>query len=492
MPSGGLKPEADLRGPRAGGVDSVTELCDLTGTELITKFRQGKASPTEAMESCLARIASVEPDIAAVLTLRNDQALRDARLSTKRWRSGTERLLEGIPFGVKDIIFTAGIRTTGGSKIYGDFVPDESATVVKRLQRHHAILLAKLQTYEFAMGDNSHYGPTRNPWNLAHTTGGSSSGPAAALAARELPISIGTDTTGSMRGPATLCGVCALNPTPGLISRHGVMPLSWTLDRVGPMARSVEDIALVLTAVAGYDARDPTSYGPRSTDYLSGLNDGIKGLRLGLPADYFFDLVDPEVERATRAAANILAKQGATIVDDITFPHIGLAEALGVIIVYAEHASLQEGTLSRFTEYSRPISQEVLAAAPFMSALDYTRALRARHLVQMDFEAAFETVDALVVPGMVSIAPRLADMSFHVADATYDWFDVVSRMAYPFSVSGVPSLALPAGLHSSGLPIGIQIAARPRSDMVCLKIGQAYQKVTDHHLAIPRCSSRGL
>ena len=463
----------------------MTELADLGVAELLAKYRSHEASPLEAVQSCLKRIEELDPEINAILTLQAEQCLEGAKASTERWMSGDARLLEGIPFGAKDILLTAGIRTTGGSKIYGDFVPDTTATVVQRLQDEHALLLAKLQTFEFATGDNSHYGPTRNPWNVERTTGGSSVGAAAALAARQLPLAVGTDTGGSIRLPAALCGVSGYKPTQGLVSRHGVMPLSWTLDHVGPLARSVEDLALALSVMAGHDHRDPLSLQiPPGHNYLEKIDDGIDGLRLGVPVNWFFDLIDPQVEEATRQATEVLSNQGMEIIE-IELENAHLAVPIVYTVIYAEHASLQEENLDRIDEFGPDVGQKTLAAAQFTSALDYLRALRGRHLVQRGLEAAFEQVDAVIVPAVLAPPPLLEDMMFELGEARYAWGEEAARMTAIFNVAGVPALAIPAGTSDEGLPIGIQIAAPPLRDATCLRIGHAYQKATSYHLDVP-------
>lgn len=462
----------------------MTELADLTATELLALYAQKEASPTEAVRSCLSQMDRLEPTINAVLTVRDDECLAEAAESEKRWMSGTPRVLDGVPYGAKDIISTAGIRTTGGSIIYKDHVPSENAAVIDRLESEGALLLAKLQTFEFAMGDNSHYGPTGNPWNLSRTSGGSSSGSAAAVAARELPLALGTDTGGSIRVPATFCGITGFKPTMGLVPRHGIMPQSWTLDHVGPMARSVEDIAHALTVIAGHDSRDPTSLHQGKSDYVDGLDDGVRGLRLGLPRNWFFDLIDPAVDAAVRGAVDALADDGADIVE-VEIPACAYSDAVGWTIMYAEYAALHEVTFDRIDEYSTPLSQQLLASSQFISALDYLRALRVLHVIQLDFERAFAEVDALIVPGMAGVAPKNDDLLFSVGEKTFSWGDLVARMTMVFNLTGIPALSLPAGLSDCGLPLGIQIAAPPLSDAVCLRVGHAYQRITSHHSATP-------
>jgi aspartyl-tRNA(Asn)/glutamyl-tRNA(Gln) amidotransferase subunit A len=462
----------------------MTELADLDGAGLLAAYRAGQASPVEAVASCLERIEQLEPQVNAVVTLCADTCLEQARDSQRRWRAGTPRPLEGLPVGLKDIIFTAGVRTTGGSVIYGDLVPATDAVVVERLRAAGALVLAKLQTYEFAMGDNSHYGPTRNPWRLDHTPGGSSTGSGAALAARELPLAVGTDTGGSIRVPASFCGVVGLKPTLGLVSRRGVMLQSWTLDHVGPMTRSVADAARMLAAMAGHDPLDPASIRGPTGGYQQALDAGVRGMRIGVPAEWFFDLVDPEVEAATREALAILAERGASVVE-VPLPSARLSDVIGWTIMYAEYAALHEDTFDRLEEYSAPLSQQLLASSPFVSAVDYARSLRALHLVQRDFETAFEQVQALVVPGMVGVAPRLEDMRFQIGDRGYEWGELVARTTMIFNLAGIPALSLPAGLHSSGLPMGIQVAARPFDEATCFQVGQVYERATGHHRLAP-------
>lgn len=459
-------------------------LCDLTATELLDVFRSGTASPVDAVKSCLRQIEVLDRDVNAILTLVEERCLEKAAVSEQRWRVREPRLLEGIPFGVKDVIQTAGVRTTGGSKIYGDLVPTESAVAVQRLEAEGALLLAKTQTYEFAVGDNSHYGPTRNPWDLGRSTGGSSSGSAAALAAREMPLAIGTDTGGSIRIPSTLCGVTGLKPTFGRVPRHGAMTLSWTLDHVGPMARSVRDVALMFKVMAGYDARDPTSIQLEPSHTEDSFNVGVKGIRLGVPKDWFFELIDPAVESSTSDALAALEEEGAELVE-VRLPNAHLSEAIGWTIIYAEAASMHESTLNRLDEYSAPMTQEFFANAQFVSARDYLKALRTMHVIQSDFQQAFDTVDALVVPGVVATAPRLDDMVFQIDRKPFPWGDVVARLTLIFNIAGLPALAVPSGMTDAGLPVGIQIAAPPLREDTCFRIGHTYQQITSHHLQAP-------
>jgi aspartyl-tRNA(Asn)/glutamyl-tRNA(Gln) amidotransferase subunit A len=464
----------------------MSELFELTATELLATYAGGEASPNDAVRSCLERIEQVDPAVNAVLTLLADQALEAAQESTRRWRHQTARTLEGVPVGIKDIIATAGMRTTGGSRLYSDHVPAESAIAVQRLEAAGAVILAKLQTYEFAMGARvSPWGDVRNPWNVERTTGGSSSGSAAAVAARELPLALGTDTGGSIRIPATLCGITGIKPTYGRVPRCGVMGLSWTLDHVGPMARSVADTALALGVIAGYDPRDPSAATAPVEDYVAGLTDGANGLRIGF-VPWYFQFCDSGVQKSTLEAINTLKGAGVSV-HEITLANCERHDLGQLIrlIIGPEMASLHEANFGQLGGYSEDFA-EYLIGAQFINAIDYLRALRMRSLVQQDFEAAFETVDAIVVPGTVAGAPKLDGQALEIRDRMVPWQNAIGRTTGVFSIAGIPALALPTGLDKSGMPIGIQIAARPYAETTCFRLGHVYQQLTDHHKAAPQ------
>jgi aspartyl-tRNA(Asn)/glutamyl-tRNA(Gln) amidotransferase subunit A len=463
----------------------MTGLADLTATELIDLYRTGAASPVEAVRDCLERIDALEPLVNAVLLLRGEECLAEAVHSAERYRRGTAGPLEGVPYGLKDIVYTAGVPSTGGSKIYGDLVPTESAALADRLEAAGGLLLAKLQTFEFAFGGeiNTHHGPMPNPWDLERTAGGSSSGSAAALAARYLPLTVGTDTGGSIRVPASFCGVTGLKATFGRVPRHGVMPLSWTLDHAGPMARSAADAALMLGVMAGHDERDPTALTAPPGDYPAALTEDLRGVRVGVPTDWFFAVCDPQVEAAARAAIEVLADAGAEIVD-VALPHAGLVEIICWTIMYAEAASLHEITFDRLEDYDTRFAER-LVDSQFVTATDYLHALRARNVIQRDFEAALSTVDAIVSPGSPVVAPRLDTMLAEVGDELVSWLDVCARCTMPYNLTGMPALSIPSGLDDRGLPVGISIAARPLDEATCLRVGHAYQRRTSHHQRVP-------
>jgi aspartyl-tRNA(Asn)/glutamyl-tRNA(Gln) amidotransferase subunit A len=457
-------------------------LADLSVTELLGVYASKEASPSEALESCLARIQRLDPSVAAVLTLLVERSRGQAKQATQRWLAGTARPLEGIPYGLKDLIATAGIRTTGGSPRYNDNRPARDATVAARLENAGAVLVAKLQTSEFGTGSSA---VTSNPWDLDRYPGGSSSGPAAALAARELPLAIGSDTGGSIAIPAAFCGVSGFKPTFGRVPTTGAMPLSWTLDHVGPMARTAADLGLALQVIAGHDPLDPTSSTRPVDDYRAEIEAGLAGIRIGLPTDWFFDVCDPDIERATRAAVALMAEQGAEVVD-VSLPTAARINphTIELAVVYAEAASLHEIEFDRLADCG-PEFREFLLRAQGTSASDYLKALRARHLFQLDFERMFEQVDVIVVPAAIASSPRHDRMVARIGDNERALIDVTSRAVAVMNMVGVPSLTLPAGFDRHGLPMGMQVVARPFAEATCLRVANAFQQLTAYHLTLP-------
>jgi aspartyl-tRNA(Asn)/glutamyl-tRNA(Gln) amidotransferase subunit A len=465
-------------------MDNEPELYELDAVDLLARFASGEATPVDAVTSCLERIAAVEPEVNAVVTLLADDALAQAAESARRWRAGRARPLEGVPYGLKDIIATKGVRTTGGTMLYQDNVPAGNAALVDRLDAAGGILLAKLVTFELAFGHqvSRPNGPMRNPWDPERTAGGSSSGSGAALAARELPLAIGTDTGGSIRMPASYCGITGMKATYGRVPRHGVMPLSWTLDHAGPMARSAADVALMLGVVAGFDDRDPASLAAPVPDWSGVATAGVEGLRIGIHP-WFSEVAHPDVLAAQRSCLAVLTEAGASVVE-VDLPHIALAETICWVIMMAEVASLHAITFDRLDEYDDALAER-LVNAHFVTARDYLHGLRARALVQQDFEAAFADVDVIFTPGSPSVAPRFDEMTVDVGGPEpVPWLDVGPRCTMPFNVTGMPALSFPTGF-SAGLPVGGQVAAAPGREDLCLRVVAAYQAATDVHRRQP-------
>jgi aspartyl-tRNA(Asn)/glutamyl-tRNA(Gln) amidotransferase subunit A len=461
---------------------TISELADLGVADLLAVFESKRASPVDALRSCLGRIERLDGRVGGVMTLLEESAFAAADESARRWMAGTQRPLEGVPYGLKDIIATEGTRTTGGSPIYEDWIPSTNATVVDRLDASGAVLVAKLRTFELAGGADT---ITCNPWDLARQGGGSSSGSGVAVSARELPLAIGTDTGGSIAIPAAFVGVTGLKPTYGRVPRTGVMPHSWTLDHVGPLTRSAMDAALALQVIAGHDQADPTSGTAPVHDYLRDIRRGVKGVRIGVPSDWFFDVCDPEIAAATLAATEELAAAGA-LVGRFELPSTRVVQlhAIEMTIMYAEVASLHSRTYPTLDRYGEDF-RRLLIRSQFVLASDYLHGLRTRHLVQQDFERALESFDAVIVPGVVCVAPRHDNLVAKIGPDDVPLQDVLTRTTSPFNIVGMPRITIPSGLDAQGLPIAISIASRPYDEAMSLRVAHTYQEITGFQTLTP-------
>lgn len=466
----------------AGAGDA--DLVEAGVVDLREAYRRGKARPSEVVSALLRWTDRVEPKVGALIRRLDERAMAAAAGADERWREGTARPLEGIPFGAKDIISTAGIPTTGGSLVYGDLVPQRSATVVRRLEEAGALLLAKLCVPEFAFGDARPDHQVANPWNAARWTGGSSSGAAAALAACELPAAIGTDTGGSIRVPSSYCGVTGLKPTHGRVPRDGVMTVSWTLDHTGPMGRSGRDVAALLAVMAGPDPADPTS-APNPVDaYEDALTGDLGDVTIGIPDSWFLERCEPAVLSAFEEALSIWKDAGARLCS-VTLPHAHLAPTMAWIITVAEFASAQQVNRDRLDLFTESAAKRFIAGEG-ITAVDYLRALRGRHLVQQDLDEAFSRVQAVVTPGTISVAPRL-DESFEDRFGAGDlaWLEGIARNFLIFNLCGLPAAVAPAG-WDEGLPVSVQVAAAPFQEGTCLRLVDVLQRAADHHRRRPQ------
>jgi aspartyl-tRNA(Asn)/glutamyl-tRNA(Gln) amidotransferase subunit A len=443
------------------------------------RYRRRELSPVEVTEALLTRIAKLDPVLHAFVTLTADRARADARTAEEALRRGDGRPLLGIPIGHKDIYLTRGIRTTGGSALLADWIPDEDSDCGRRWQEAGTVLLGKLITHEFAFGiqfPGHRFPAARNPWNLDHIPGGSSSGSGAALAAGLVAGATGSDTGGSIRGPAAFCGIVGLKPTYGRVSRRGVLTLSWTLDHTGPMARTVEDCAFLFQALAGHDAADPASSRAPVDDYLAPLARGARGLRIGVPRNYFFDGVDPEVERAFEAALATLRGLGADV-RDVRIPALQRAPSF-LLILMAEAYAYHERDLRAHPELYGDVLRERLQAGALVSAAEYTQAQRIRAQLCEETAAVLRDVDLLATP----TAPKPAT-PFAVA---YDPDLAFPRSNMPpFNLTGLPTLALPCGFSAAGLPLSLQLSGRPFEEATVLRAGHAYEQATDWHTRRP-------
>ena len=448
--------------PTAHGED----LADLSAAALLEGYRTGAFDPVEVVDACLARIDGDGAAIGAVVTLdgtARDQAVRSAQ----RWRMGGARPLEGVPVGVKDIINTGGLRTAAGSTLFADHVPASDATVVARLRDAGAIIVGKTTTPEFAFGDETGDG-VRNPSAPGRWAGGSSSGSAAGLAAGFFCVALGTDTGGSIRVPSSYCGVSGIKPTFGRVPRDGVFGVSWTLDHSGPMARTVEDLGLALSVIAGRSQADPYASSRPVPGY--GLPAGeIRGTRVGVVEGWLAEGCSPGVTAAVSSTLERLEHLGCTVVP-VPFPHAELAGIVAWMITVVEFAAHHAGNMHRIGEFT-PSAACRLAAGARTSAADYLRALRARRLVQRDLDAAFKQVDVLVTAATPTSAP---DPATFFDDGDRLWLDKVARNFLPFNVTGHPALVVPAGLDD-GQPAAVQIVAPPHADALCLQVGAALQ-----------------
>ena len=456
-------------------------------------LRAREVSALELVERCLRRIERLEPVLQACVTVLAEPARQQAAAADAVLAAGRDRRpLLGIPLGIKDLIETRGVRTTASSQVLADWTPERDATVVSRLREAGAVALAKTNTHEFAFGTVTP--PTRNPWNPEHIPGGSSGGSAAGVAAGEFLGALGTDTGGSIRIPAAACGVTGLKPTFGLVSRAGIIPLSWSLDHAGPIARSVEDCALLLEALAGYDPLDPDSIEVPLLDFRVALASGrspeeaVRGTRLGVPDAFFFRHLDAEVETAVRQAIRLLEDLGATV-EEVHIPEtiddmFEVYRAIQKPEAYTYHH--EQGWLETRRGLYRPDTlQKILGGATY-SASDYICAQRARRDFTVAMRQAMAQVDAIVTPALPVPARRADEVD---TPLLYDGVEEPAgdslRLTFPFDLTGQPALTMPCGFSSSGLPVGLQVAASQFGEAALLRLGHAYQRVTDWHLRLP-------
>ncbi len=456
-------------------------LKDLTLSSLSGMIRRKEISPLEVTRFFLARIEAHDGKTNSFLTLLPARALRAARQAEREIGRGNYRgPLHGIPYAAKDLFFTRGVRTTCGSKILRNFLPPYDATVISRLSSAGAILLGKLNMHEFAYGTtsiNPHYGAVLNPWDPERITGGSSGGSAAALAASFVPLTLGTDTGGSIRIPSALCGIAGLKPTYGRISRYGVYPLCWSMDHPGPMARSVADIALALKVLAGRDPNDPSTSDAPVPDYSRGLGGSLKGIRIGVPRGYYFERVDPQVEAAVRRALRDLKGLGARVALT-SIPDLPEASWAAFITLLGEGAaSLEKWHRTRSADLGDDVRSRLNLGAAIL-VTQYLRAQRIRRKIQENFARAFQKFDVLVTPQLPVTAPRLDQTTVSFGKKAEAVPSALTRFTRIYNLIGIPSLSVPCGFSSSGMPIGLQIAGPPFGEAAVLRVGFAYEKNT--------------
>jgi aspartyl-tRNA(Asn)/glutamyl-tRNA(Gln) amidotransferase subunit A len=453
------------------------------------EIHSGIIAPTELVAETLERIDALDGDLEAFVTVMRDQAYEDAERLERELRTGLYRSpLHGIPIGVKDIIAVKGVRTTAGSKVLADYVSQEDAMVVEQLRKNGAIVIGKTNTHEFAYG--TYTPPTRNPWDHERIPGGSSGGSAVAVATGMSLGAIGTDTGGSIRIPAACCGVTGLKPTYGRVSCHGVIPLSWSLDHVGPLARSAEDCAIIFDAIAGYDPRDPNSVsgppsrptasliaGPEGRDTLS-----LQGLVLGVPQEAFFAPLDPEVRAAWQAALLVLREEGAEVVD-VELPLAAIEVYRTIQKPEASLAHMQQGWLSEHRDDYTALTLQRLLEGQQVPAVDYLHALHQRRIFSNTMRTVLRQVNALVLPTLPipAVLIEQANQEISIDGVRENATTALLRLTVPFNLAGLPAISFPCGFTKNGLPLGLQVAGRPFEESTMLHIAHAYQQLTDWH-----------
>jgi aspartyl-tRNA(Asn)/glutamyl-tRNA(Gln) amidotransferase subunit A len=458
------------------------ETAFLTIAELGRLYDKRELSPVEVTRALLARIDKYDGRLDSFIRVTPEVALAEAAAAEREIMAGRRRgPLHGIPYALKDIVETAGIPTTGHSKLRQHHVPEADAYLVTRLKQAGAVLVGKLATWEFALGGPSFdlpWPPARNPWNRDYLPGGSSSGAGAAVAAGFVPCAIGTDTGGSIRGPAAVCGIAGLKPTYGRVSRRGVFPNTFTMDHCGPLTRSAEDIALMLQVIAGFDPEDPGSEDCPVPDYMAALGQGVRGLRLGVVEDWVGDAPHPDVAPAVDAAVAVLRGLGAEI-EPVKLSSLRDYTDCKTTISIAELYAIHEHDLrTRPQDFGRILRNRVLPGA-LIRAEDYVQAQRWRTVLAREQALALKRVDALVTAAALNIAER-AD-----PDAP-DRLVTSPSITMPFSVGGLPAIAIPCGFsRAEGMPLSLQIAAAPFAEATVLRIAHAYQQETDWHRRHP-------
>jgi aspartyl-tRNA(Asn)/glutamyl-tRNA(Gln) amidotransferase subunit A len=482
------------------------DLHALTIHELSDLLEKREISSRDITAAFYRRIEAVEARVHAYLTLTRELAFAQAETADRRRRAGESGPLLGIPLAIKDVICTKGVRTTCGSKSLHNFIPPYDATVMERLNAAGMVLLGKTNMDEFAMGsstEHSAFGITRNPWDLNAIPGGSSGGSAAAVAADECAAALGTDTGGSIRQPAACCGIVGIKPTYGRVSRYGLVAFASSLDQIGPLTKDVRDAALVLNVIAGRDPLDSTSADMPVPDFTRALDGEVKGLRLGIPREYFIAGIDPQVEQAVRAAVRVLEGLGA-VATEVSLPHTEYGIAAYYILAPSEASSnlarydgvkygyrtpqwsnLREMYMrTRDEGFGAEVKRRIMLGTYALSAgyyeAYYKKAQQVRTLIRGDFEAAFRQVDVIVAPTMPTPAFRLGEktedpLQMYLSDV----FTVTLNLA------GLPGMSLPCGFSSTGLPIGLQIIGKPFDEETVLRVAYAFEQQTAYHRRKP-------
>jgi aspartyl-tRNA(Asn)/glutamyl-tRNA(Gln) amidotransferase subunit A len=484
----------------------VTDYTGLSIHETHDLLKSRQFSSVELTRAYLERISRVDPEVKAFVTVTDELALEEAEEADRLLAQSAASPLTGIPVLVKDVICTRGVRTTCSSKILENLIPPYDATVVEKLKACNAVLIGKANMDEFAMGsstENSAFFPTHNPWDLSRVPGGSSGGSAAGVAAGEAVCALGSDTGGSIRQPAGFCSVVGFKPTYGRVSRYGLVAFASSLDQIGPLTRDVTDCALVMNAIAGYDRRDSTSVPQPVPDYTQSLNSDLKGLRLGVPKEYFVEGMQAEVTAAVEAAIKQLEELGAEVDREVSLPHTPYALAVYYIIAPSEASanlarydgvkygfSYQAPSMWESMEKTRQygfgaeVKRRIMLGTYALSAgyydAYYLKAQKVRTLIRREFDQAFEKYDALVTPTSPTVPFKIGE---RVDDPLQMYLSDVCTL--PINIAGLPGISIPAGF-ADGLPIGMQIIGKHFNEETILKIAHAYEQSTDWHKRRPK------
>lgn len=458
---------------------SDSNVLKLDITAISKKIRSKEVSPKEVVTQLVNRIEAVNPVLNAFITIAAEEAFEQAKQAEAEITSGQYRgPLHGIPIGLKDLIYTKGIKTTMGSEIFRDFIPDSDATVVQKLKHAGAIIIGKLNTHEFAYGstgDVSSFGPVHNPYDTSKMTGGSSSGSGAAVASALCFGALGTDTGGSIRIPASACGIVGMKPTFGRVSKHGVYPLGYTLDHIGPMTRTVQDNAELLGILAGYDPEDPYSVQQSGENFARYIGETIRGKVVGIPSTFYFDLIDDEICAKMEEAIHLLRTMGAEI-KTVEIPVLSEVSWAQLKTIQSEAYAVHEKDLSSFPEKYHPEVLERLRASAEAKGYEYVKAQDIRRRAQESFRRAFEHVDVLVTPTLPVLPPDIGQREIQIQGQSELVRAALLRLTGPTNLTGLPSLSIPCGFSNTGLPIGMQFIGRPFDEAVLYQFGAAFEK----------------
>jgi len=459
------------------------DLAALSMVEAGELLRTRKVSPSELTNACLARIDRLNPVLNAFITVMREEALADAKAAEAEIGRGRRRgPLHGIPIALKDLFDTAGVKTTAGSAVFADRIPSQDAEVVRRLKQAGAVLIGKTNMHEFAYGDTSaisHFGPVRNPWDRQRISGGSSGGSAAAVAARLCYGALGSDTGGSIRQPSAYCGIVGLKPTYGLVSTTGVVPLSWSLDHIGPMCRTVADAAMLLQPIAGYDPADTNSIDAAPPDYSRALRQSVSSFRIGTPRAVFYEGLDPEVERAMNEALQVIRRL-TSITRDVELPAYQTLPVVGAE-AYAFHAQY----VTKTPDLYQPATRQRIEGGARITAPAYIEGKRELDRLRRAVAGVFANVDLLVTPTAPILPQTVDDAINRPVVPPPGGAGPTLRNPQPFDVFGLPTISVPCGFSSEGLPIGLQISGPRLGEPQVLALAQAFEQATEWHRRTP-------